>query len=349
LPSEIRLVQPAESHEWDSYVLDHPMSTIYHLSAWQEVIRETYHHKPLYLVAICSSSKKISGVLPLFQLKSLLFGNQLISIPFFDLGGVLADGHEIENALLTEAVRLGKTLEAGSLELRHPLEVPVSFPCTTKAHKVRMLLELPSSPELLMKGFKSKLRSQIKKAIRDGLKAEIGGKELLRDFYEVFLVNMRDLGSPVHSKELLERILSSFPGEARILIVRKDYQALAGSMVLGFKNVLANPWASSLRRFSHLNPNMLLYWTMLEYACKKGFHLFDFGRSTPDEGTYKFKEQWGAVPRPIYWQNISLNGHLPEIQGNDKSKFKTAIDYWRKLPVPVTRIIGPHLRKHIGL
>jgi serine/alanine adding enzyme len=348
LPAEIRLMQPAESHKWDSYVLGHPKSTVYHLSAWQNVIRETYSHKPLYLVAKSSSSRKISGVLPLFQLKSLLFGNQLISIPFFDLGGVLADGPEIEDALVIEAVRLGKTLEAGTLELRHHREVLLSVPCATKGQKVRLLLELPSSPDLLMNSFKSKLRSQIKKAIRAGLRAKIGGKELIDPFYEVFLVNMRDLGSPVHSRKLFESVLRNFAGEAKIVVVHKGGCALAGSMVLGYKNLLANPWAASLRQFSRLNPNMLLYWTMLEYACEKGFYLFDFGRSTPGEGTYKFKEQWGAVPHALYWQSIFLNSDSVETQ-DEKSSFRVLIKYWQKLPILVTRLLGPHIRRHIGL
>ncbi len=342
-------MQAAESQAWDAFVLAHPQSTVYHLAVWRNVIGEAYNHDPFYLAAAHSDSKEISGVLPLFHLKSLVFGNQLVSIPFFDMGGVLANGPEEEDALVAEAVRVGKAMNVKVLELRHHRQLSSFVLDSAKTHKARMLLELPPSAELLMKGFKSKLRSQINKALRDGLKADIGGTELLDEFYQVFLVNMRDLGSPVHSRRLLECVLKYFSSEARIFIVRKDGRPLAGSIAIGFKSVLENPWASSLRQYSHLSPNMLLYWTMLEYACEKGYHQFDFGRSTPDEGTYKFKAQWGAKPEPLNWVNISLNGGGRKNSIAEDSKFRMASEIWKRLPVSVTRVVGPRIRKHISL
>jgi FemAB-related protein (PEP-CTERM system-associated) len=263
------------------------------------------------------------------------------------MGGVLADDIESERELISEAGRLGQKLNSGNLELRHWREAPC--PCTTITNKVRMLLDLPDSAEVLMKGFKSKLRSQIKKAVKDCQSAEIGGYELLSDFYGVFLVNMRDLGSPVHSKRFIENVLKTFPNEARVVVVRHNGQAIAGSIVVGFKDILQNPWASSLRRFSHLNANMLLYWTMLEYACENGFKKFDFGRSTLAEGTYKFKTQWGARPEPLNWVNISLNGDRAKKSIAEDKKFQLASRIWKRLPIELTRVVGPRIRKHISL
>ena len=331
-----------------------------------------------------SGELNISGVLPLVHLKHFIFGNHLISIPFFDLGGILADNEVAEKALLSEAVRLGQKLKVSDVELRQtdPLKwLPESEPpavcrsmekpsipkessqscesCQkgksrslvfkTKSHKVRMLLELAESSEILMKSFKSKLRSQVKRPMKDGLTSKIGGLELLDDFYNIFLTNMRDLGSPVHSKKLIYNVLKEFPEKAKIVAVYKGEEHLAASIIVGFKDTLENPWASSLRQFSSLNPNMLLYWTMLEYACDNGFKFFDFGRSSPGEGTLKFKEQWGSRPRPLHWHYITLNGTTISEGTDEKSKFDKAIQYWQKLPVPVTKVVGPVIRKHIGL
>ena len=219
----------------------------------------------------------------------------------------------------------------------------------TRSHKVRMLLHLPESSDTLMKSFKAKLRSQIKKPMKDGLTAKVGQSEYLEEFYDIFCVNMRDLGSPVHSIKLIENVLQKFRDRARIFLVHKNGTPLAGSVALGFKDVLQNPWASSLREYQRLNPNMLLYWTMLEYACNHGYSLFDFGRSSPDEGTYKFKKQWGARPETLHWHYLSLNGNVFTEETPEKSRFARAIEYWKKLPVPLTKIIGPMIRKHIGL
>jgi len=399
---KIKNISQAETNAWDTYVNGHPKATLYHLSAWKDVIEKAYKHKTYYLMAFNSKSSDAKankqqttcaapsavGILPLIHLKHFLFGNSLISIPFFDIGGILANDKDTEKALLSEAIKISQKIESDNIELRHiePLtwladssqlkvedppdswranssnEEPEIAPelstishqlstmsYVTKSHKVRMLLSLPESSEALMKSFKSKLRSQVKKPIKEGLKAKIGGLELLNDFYKVFSINMRDLGSPLHSRKLIKHVLEEFPEKAKIVLVYKDSEPLACSIIVGFNNTLENPWASALRLYSRLSPNMLLYWTMLEYACEKGYKYFDFGRSTPDEGTYKFKEQWGAKPEPFHWHYISLNGQPINEDTSEKSKFDKAIQYWQKLPVPVTKILGPMIRKHIGL
>ena len=92
---------------------------------------------------------------------------------------------------------------------------------------------------------------------------------------------------------------------------------------------------------------MLLYWTMLEYACDNGYRYFDFGRSTPDEGTYKFKEQWGAKPTPLHWHYLSLNGTTINEETSEKSKFDKAIQYCQNIKVHLTKVVGPMIRKQI--
>jgi serine/alanine adding enzyme len=390
---KIKTIQSTDAPAWDAYVDNHPRATLYHLSGWKNVIEKTYGHRTYYLMAMEDKSSAIPrndkkekvyelsatrdelkgisvvGVLPLVHLRHFLFGNSLISIPFFDLGGILADGNDTEKALLSEAIKLGQELKINNIELRHiePLSWlnktnstntnnPINsmnptnlVTYETKSHKIRMVLDLPESSEILMESFKAKLRSQIKKPLKEGLKSEVDGSELLDDFYKVFSINMRDLGSPVHSKSLMQNVLEEFPEKSKIVMVYKDDQPIACSLVVGFKGTLENPWASALREYSRLSPNMLLYWSMLEYACNHGFNYFDFGRSSPDEGTYKFKEQWGARPTPLHWHYISLNGQPVDEEPSEKSKFEKAIRYWQKLPVPVTKVIGPLIRKHIGL
>jgi FemAB-related protein (PEP-CTERM system-associated) len=276
------------------------------------------------------------------------------------MGGIISDNREISVFLINEAVRFGLKKAASIIEFRHqkPLEFIHSnffecsagrFPISTNTEKIRMILELPESSDKLLKSFKSKLRSQIKKPIKEGLRAAIGKKELLNDFYRVFTINMRDLGSPVHSRKLFENVLTEFDQDANIVVVYHGKEPVAGSVIIGFKDILENPWASSLRKYSRLSPNMLLYWTMLEHACDHGYRYFDFGRSTHGEGTYKFKEQWGAKPHPLYWYTIHLDGSAESGKAVEKSKFDLAIKYWKMLPVAVTKVLGPRIRKNIGL
>lgn len=376
----VHTLQSVDTKAWDDYVSTHPLANIYHHAGWKNVIERTYGHPTYYLVATDSAkrqnsrtspnatapektyaSSSVVGILPLVHIKHWLFGNNITSIPYFDIGGILADNQDAEHALLAEAIKIWKDVQADTLEIRqtHPLSCfhpnnKISYPeklsYQTSTHKHRMVLNIPESSELLMQSFKSKLRSQIKKSLREGFQHKWGGLELLEHFYHIFLVNMRDLGSPVHSKKMIQHVLEGFPDDARIIIVYLHNTPVAGAVVVGFKGVLHNPWASSLKSYSRMSPNMLLYWRMLEFACDHGFSCFDFGRSSPEEGTYRFKEQWGATPEPLYWHYlVTQKETCGEPLGTDKAKFQKIMACWKKLPVSLTKLIGPPLRKNIPL
>lgn len=345
----------SDRNAWDAYVRKHPGGSLYHLFGWADVMRGAYGHPAYFLMLLAQENvePRVLGVLPLVHLKHPIFGNGLVSLPFLDGGGILADGQGAEESLLAEAVRLGEHVRARYIELRHEraLEAPSSgsLHIATRSHKVRMPLRLPASAGMLLKSFKSKLRSQINRALKEGFATRVGGPELLEDFYKVFLVNMRDLGSPVHSVKLMRHALAAFPANARIIVVYRSTEPVAAALIIGFGVVLRNPWASSLRKYASLGPNMVLYLRILEYACDRGYEVFDFGRSSPGEGTYSFKEQWGAVPQPLYWHHVSLDGRLPAPEDAGTARFEAATRCWQRLPVIVTRFIGPRIRKHISL
>lgn len=161
---------------------------------------------------------------------------------------------------------------------------------------------------------------------------------------------MRDLGSPVHSKKVVEGVMNEFGDSSRIFLILANGKAVAGSVALGFRNTFVNPWASSLKAYRKMSPNMLLYWTMLEYACNKGFEYFDFGRSSPGDSTYNFKKQWGGDTYPLNWYRyVSHQVDAANNTSTERDKFLAAVKYWQKIPVPITKLIGPMIRKYISL
>jgi len=372
---KIKCADSSERESWDAYVSRHPEASLFHLFGWQDIIHGTYGHKTYYLMAVCGETKtavvrnenssllaeNAVGILPLVHLKHVIFGNCLVSLPFLDGGGILAGSKEVEESLLCEAIRLGRKTGASRIELRHERPLAscneVSVFCSessqeplqvaTRSDKVRMLLNLPDSSEMLMKSFKSKLRSQITKPLKEGLTSRTGGVELLEDFYKVFLVNMRDLGSPVHSADLMRHVLSEFAERSRIFVIYKSQEPVASALVIGFGEVLRNLWASSLRKYASLSPNMLLYLRMLEFACDNGYRVFDFGRSTRGEGTYKFKEQWGAQPVVLHWEYPSLKGQRLPNASPTNPKFQLAVRMWKKLPLAIATRVGPSIVRTI--
>ncbi|KAA3612088.1 MAG: FemAB family PEP-CTERM system-associated protein [Calditrichaeota bacterium] len=327
----------------EKFIQSAPGGKIYHLPEIQRLIQNTFGHETIYLQA--KEGDDVCGVLPLVHMKNRLFGNFVISVPFFNYGGVCSENEAATNAMLEEAIRITKERQASHLELRHVEKIYPQLP--GKSHKVAMILDLPEDSEKLWQSFKSKLRSQIRKPEKEGLTVQIGKMELLRHFYSIFTVNMRDLGTPVYSKYLFANMLHSFPDNAWIICVYKDKLPVAAGFVVGFGEMMEIPWASSLREYNRLSGNMMMYWQALKLALDEGYRKFDFGRSTPNEGTYKFKAQWGAEPLPLNWEYwLAHGGALPDISPKN-AKFQAAIKVWQKIPLPVTKIIGPAIVKNI--
>jgi serine/alanine adding enzyme len=341
----ISLFTEKDRERWNNFVMSSGNSSCYHLTGWKNVIERSFRHKSYYLLAE-DMENKVRGILPLVQLKSALFGNFIISLPYFNYGGICSDNEDISNLLLTEAAAIASEKYVEHIELRHAHLISNGLP--VKTSKISMRLELPQKAEELFNSFSSKLRSQIKRPEKAGMYVKSGREEELESFYDVFSTNMRDLGTPVYSKEFFKYILEEFPETTRInTVYEKMGNPVASGFLVGFKEILEIPWASSLRSYNQYSPNMLLYWNALKFACENGYRVFDFGRSTLGEGTYRFKEQWGAKPTQLYWHYWMRNGGpLPELNPKNP-KYQLAIKIWQKLPIGLTRMIGPSIVKNI--
>jgi FemAB-related protein (PEP-CTERM system-associated) len=329
---------------WDRYVLESPTATGYHLTAWRQVVEQAFGHETVYLM-VRDQQRDVRGVLPLVQLHSRLFGQFLVSMPFFNYGGVDAGAQPVRDLLLEAAAQEARARRASHVELRQ--SEPTACTWKSRERKVSMRLPLPQDFQVLMKRFPSKLRSQIRRPQKEGMVAQVGGLELLDQFYAVFSRNMRDLGTPVYGKAFFRAILETFPKETAICSVSWNNNVVAAGLVYAFREVMEIPWASSDRRYDRLSPNMLLYSAVLEYACHQGSKVFDFGRSSVDSGTYRFKQQWGAQPRQLHWYYWLAEGQSIPGLNPDNPKFKAAISVWRHLPLTVTNLLGPHIVKYL--
>jgi FemAB-related protein (PEP-CTERM system-associated) len=323
---------------WQAYASTAAGASVYHDITWKEIVEATFGHRTHYLQAL-DEQGRVAGLLPLVHLKSLLFGSFLVSMPYYNYGGIVADSPESRDILLREAIAIAIEQGARHIELRHtePLEGPVQ----TKTEKVSMRLQLPVDAAPLWAALGAKLRSQIRRPQKEGMSARIGREEQLDAFYRVFSTNMRDLGTPVYPKRFFEAILARFPTNTWLCSVYTGREAVASGLLIGFRDRLEIPWASSLRAYNLYSPNMLLYWSALEFACQRGYREFDFGRSSRDAGTYRFKEQWGAKPVQLYWHYwLRRQGPLPQLNPQN-ARYRLAINAWRQLPVAVTRLLGP--------
>lgn len=312
--------------------------------AWLNVLRYGMRHEPYLLEA--TTNGQTCGLLPLAFVRSALFGRFLVSLPYLNTGGVLTDDEDVARKLIDRAVELADELRVRYLELRH--ERAVEHPNLTAklTSKVHMRLALPDFVGPLWEGLKAKVRNQVRKGQREGLTVAWGRRELLPEFYAVFSENMRDLGTPVYGLGLFAQILRQFPDRSELCVVRLKDSPIAAALLLHGDGVTEVPSASSLKAYNGTCANMMMYWNLLERAIHREQAVFDFGRSSPGGGTYKFKEQWGAKPEPAVWQYYVRRGTVGEMRP-DNPKYQRMIRLWQRLPVRVTRYLGPRIVRGI--
>lgn len=340
----LSLAGPERRQAWENFVDSRDQAGPYHSWAWLEALSRSYGLETVPLVA--ESGGEVAGVLPLVRFGGRhKEGGTLLSLPYCDYAGPLARDAESAAALEGFALELAGRSAARGVELRR-----VATGLVMPAAKVLMRLDLPKDEEALLAGFSSKLRSQVKKTARDGLSAQVGGEELLEPFYAVLSENMRDLGSPVHSRGFFREVLRGFGSRAGVVLADLPDGRVAAAGIVLFQGGLATvPWASSLRRFNRLAPNMLLYWNMLRLAVRRGAARFDFGRSTPGGGTWRFKRQWGARETALEWiRTDALGRACPARPGPGRAR-AVAESLWKRLPVAVANRIGPALRRRVSL
>ena len=340
----------AVSEDWDAFVEATPDATLSHRLGWRDVIANAYGHQTFYLT-VCHDTE-IAGILPLVHIKNRLFGNSLVSMPFQDYGGIAAKNQEVFQVLLDQALQLKKTCDAGFVELRYCEEPPVFAPTEGIAYgdKSTLILDISPGAENLWKSFSPKVRNQVRKAQKNGLSVQIGGAELLDEFYRPFAVNMRDLGSPVHHPKFFTEIFRVFGNDVRLALIREGGKTVGGLVVFFHKNTAIVPWASCYRNYFSKCPNNLLYWETMQYACSRGCTQFDFGRSSLNSGTYHFKLQWGAVPFPLHWR---IYGNSGANKGNTKPPtesrtLRMASAVWKHIPVDIANIVGPQIRRFLS-
>lgn len=332
----------SDAADWQQFVVSRSRCSLYHDIGWKDVIEKAYGHRTCYLVA--RTGGKVTGILPLVIVRSRLFGNSMTSLPFVDFAGVVADDEDSTEALVSRALALAAELGVDYVELRQVEALAGDFEAAT--HKVLMTLELCEDQDILWSRLSSERRNRVRRAAKSGLTVRREGPDAIEAFYDIWTRNMRDLGSPPHSLEFFRRVLEAFGERCTVLLVEHEARFIGAALAMVHGQTLSLPWVSSLRECFRLYPNNILYWDAMCMAVARGLKTFDFGRSTRDSGTFEFKQRWGAVPTPLYWQRVSSRGG-EHAETSDVDRFRFAVELWKRIPVPITRWMGPSLRKGI--
>lgn len=339
----VRTATPRDAAAWDAYVLAAPGGNFFHRFGWKRVIEESLRQPCHFLLA--EREGRIVGVLPLGQVKSLLFGHTLISMPYAVYGGLVADDAEALASLDRAAIELAEQLGVGHLEYRdRDARVHPDWPTT----ELYATFRKPLDPEVEanMLAIPRKQRAMVRKGIKAGLKSEVE-RDLTR-FYPAFCESWHRLGTPVFPKRYFQLLLEEFGEDVDIVTVTQEGQVVCCVMNFYFRDEVWPYFAGITSEARNVAGSDFMYWEVMRLAVEKGCKLFDFGRSKVDTGSYDFKRNWGFEPQPMhYGYRLVRAAAVPE--NNPKNpKYRLFIQAWQRMPRSLANFLGPHLIRQLG-
>lgn len=336
--------------DWDSFAEGHPDCCLGHAGVWGSILGSSYGMQPFYLSAR-DSEGILQGILPLVAFRGRPGGRpSLVSLPFLDSAGIVAADPRTRDALLTRAIALCGERGFSGLELRSNLGPIEDAGSRESLDRVNLVLGLQTDTQAQWNLLRAKVRNQCRKAEREELAIADGEATVLLDeFYRVFQVNMRDLGSPVHSIRFFRTMAEQFGGRLRVVVTRLKGDPVGGLIAIRFGSRVYVPWASTLRAERNRCPNNQIYWEAICWAIRSGAKRFDFGRSPIDGGTYRFKLGWGATDESLAWRRFDATGQsVPQTASVESPLLRTASNLWTRLPVPLASAVGSRIRRYFS-
>lgn len=338
----VKALESGQRARWDQYVHEHPEATFFHRAGWQQVLEQAYGHATHYLYS--ERDGEITGILPLAQVKSLLFGNHLSSTPFCVYGGVVANDEASRQALLDEAKALAERLGVDALELRNRKPLPGDW--QEKDLYATFRKPISADAEENLKAIPRKQRAMVRKGIKAGLTAEEdAGWERL---YRVYAESVRNLGTPVFPRRYFRLLREVFGDDCRVLMVQHQGEDIAGVMSFYFRDEVLPYYGGSRPAARRLKGNDFMYWELMRRSGEEGIRVFDYGRSKKGTGAYSFKKNWGFEPEPLHYQyHLVKSATVPEVNPANP-RYRLFIQTWKKLPLPVANFVGPFLARSLG-
>jgi FemAB-related protein (PEP-CTERM system-associated) len=339
----VRAFRDGDRDRWDAFVFACPQATFFHRIGWREIYEGVFRHRSHYLLA--ERDGAIVGVLPLVQLRSMLFGHSLVSLPFAVYGGVAVSDAAAVPALHAAARELGRSLGVQHLELRNREHLEAQWP-----HQdlyVTFRRELLPEVEANMLAIPRKQRAMVRKGIKANLRSEIdAGTDR---FFDLYADNQHRHGTPPQSKQYFEALKRVFGDDCEQLIVLSpEGLAVSGVLSFFFRDEVLPYYAGDIPAARDLAANDFKYWELMRRACERGIRVFDYGRSKRDTGSFDFKKNWGFEPTPLHYEYCLYSRDTVPQNNPSNPKYRAAIDVWRRLPRGVVNALGPVLARHLG-
>jgi serine/alanine adding enzyme len=331
-----------DTHAWNDLVARSEGGTAFHRVEWLQVMAQTLGHAAVALEAR-DSTGALCAALPLVRVTSRLFGSYLVAVPFASYGGPVGDPAGVD-ALAIHAITEATRRRAALLELRArtPLATtPNGFVVSNR--KLTVTLSLEGGAAEVFKRFSAKLRSQIRRSEKDGVVVRVAPQQP-SEFHRVYTEHMRDLGTPALPRRFFESLAARFGDDMLFAIASLNGVPIACGAGFRYRDEFEITWASALRAYNRLSPNMAMYWQLMAHLAESGVRTFNFGRCSADSGTHRFKRQWGGDDEVLHWYQWRAAG-APEATPAPGGRLSLAQALWTRLPLSVANVLGPRLAR----
>ncbi len=346
-PLHVRAAAAADTDRVAAYVRAHPDGTPFHLPAWLDAVARGTRNRAHLLVA--ERRGTLAGVLPLTEIRSLLFGNAFASSGFAVGGGAIGDDDAACAALLDAGWRLAAERGVASLELRGgflPEGEGWQRRSGTYAGFVRPLAR---DDEAELKTIPRKQRAEVRKALGSDLTVETGRDERhARRHYALYAESVRNLGTPVFPRRLFDAVRAAFGEDADILTVLSEGRPVASVLSLYHNGTVMPYWGGGTREARTLRANELMYFALMRHARARGCSAFDFGRSKLGTGPFAYKKNWGFEPAPLAYAVRTADGAEAREVNPLSPRYRTRIAVWKTLPLWLANRLGPPLARGLG-
>ena len=345
----IKYLEAAQEKAWDDFVASQPGGTFFHLSAWRHAIERGFRHRTHYLYA--ERDGAITGILPLAHVRTLLFGNSLISVPFCVYGGPLAADAESMRALAAEAAKLMAPSGAGSVEFRF-LEPPpegwlddAEWQAGPELY-VTFRKKIAAKDDDNLKAIPRKQRAMVRKGIDRGLTSTVSRD--VDGLHRIYAESVRNLGTPVFSRAYFRLLAELFGAAMDVVTILEKGEPRAAVMNFYWRDEVLPYYGGGTAAARACYANDFMYWETMRHAAARGLGVFDYGRSKIGTGSYSFKKNWGFEPTPLHYRfHLRPGEAIPEINPLNP-KYRLMIAAWKKLPLPIANLIGPHIVRGVG-
>jgi FemAB-related protein (PEP-CTERM system-associated) len=332
-------------YEWNELVNKSDHSRIYHLLQWGTLLEEVHGHRLIYL-------QDDASIFPLAHIKSMIFGDRLISLPFADYGGPCAQDGETADKIISECEEVAQELGVDFIEIRSPdecyFEILKRHGFVRRDDYLTFVVDLDKDIDELWKTVPRNKKKKVKSAEKRGVQViQATDKTDVKIFYKLYLKTMKKLGSPPQHNRFFERMWDLFyPKNMRLFLAMYENNYIAGRIVFLHNGIIQHAYSCSPRRDLEVSPNDILQCHIIKWGREHGFNIINFGRTRENEGVMVFKAQWSnkRIEMPYFYKF-----YRKALGKRQETQYKWIAQLWRRyMPEYIAHRIGPWIIKQIG-